>query len=308
MMKKYIAMFIAILTLSLCLSFTVSAAGDDFTISEDFQSITLNGIHYTRMDTSRVSSNYNTRSVDETPQLTHKQQELLRDATFEIIYQSKIIEAQFFFRDGATLTCSFVSDEYRQQLNEYLTDDQVECYIEFYWNDGKSKEIDLKQFKGTPVTLERRTLRQCETFPVFVSYNKENLTIIRGCLLVAQDRFYYVDYAEADIHESYVLDVYEYDTLDCHEITDPELLSYIEDSMGSYYDVAYNSGQFLDIASFIFWAFIFAVIPMGILVVSVIFCIKGKGYYRITWGVTAGLCVAELIMYFTVVARLLMSA
>ena len=44
-------------------------------------------------------------------------------------------------------------------------------------------------------------------------------------------------------------------------------------------------------------SFLFAVIPGAILILSIIFFIRTKAYYRITWAITGGLCIAELILF-----------
>lgn len=306
-MKKYITGFIVLLMLSLCLSFHVSAAEADFTIAEDFQSLTYHGITFHRENLTMVSFEYYS-DFEETPALTSGQQALLRDCSFQMDSSKRIVEAEFFFRDGSTLLCSYVSETFREQFRNYLTSDATECYTQFYWDSLHRPKAAEARFKGTATTLKGRVLRNAEAFPVYVNQDFWDFTILKGSLLVVQDRFYYVDHQQIGLYQNYAIDLYEIDSVECYEVTDPELCAELEDAMGAYYNAAYNSVQALDIAAFLFWTFIFAVIPATILVLSVIFFIRGRGYYRLTWGATGGFAALSLILYFVVMHALLMAS
>lgn len=306
-MKKIISIFIAVLLISCCLCMTVSARGNDFTVAEDFQSMTYHGVTYRRADLTMVSIDYYDY-IQEQPQLTAGQQELLRGCSFCPDYSEQLIQAEFFFQDGSTLICGYVAEDFWQQFQDYLTDDETECYVEFYWDSLNQVTAEEYRFQGDPVTLKSRSLQNAESLPVYVNHGAKDFTIIKGTLMIIQDNFYYVDHQQIGLYQPYPIDLYEYESLECYEITDPELIADIEDAMGTYYDVTYASGNLLEIASFVFWTLIFAVIPAAILVLSVIFAIRGKGYYRLTWGATAGFAALSLIMYFVFISKLFLSA
>lgn len=305
-MKKTIAIFIAALLMSFCLSFTVSGADAAFTVSEDYQTVTYDGTTYHRMDLSAVSiDDYG--SVEEEPLLTSQQQAQLRDCSFRTDFSKTVIEADFFFRDGSILNCSFVSEDYRQQFLDEMTRDETECYIEFYWNEYLRTKAPESHFKGTPTTLKGWNLQNAEAYPVYVNNGFGGFTVIKGTLLVVNNRFYYVCHLEEEIYTWYCVDTYEYDALDCYEITDPALLADIEKAMGAYYSMTYGAGNLLNIATIVFWTFIFVVIPVSIVVLAIIFFKRGKGYYRTVWSITGICAVLELVLFITVCVTLLLS-
>jgi len=305
-MKKLIAIFITVLLMSFCLSFTVSAQESDFVIADDFQSFTYNGVTYRRADTTSVSMDY-FHYLDDEPQLSARQQELLRDNEFCMDSSQNIVDVQFYFRDGSTLYCGFVAEDFLQEYNDYRTNEDNECYVQFYWDEfhkTAAKEVD---FKGTPVTLNERTLSKAEAFPVYVNTGYQEFTMCKGSLLMVQDTFYYASHLEIDYAQAYTVDLYELESLECYEVTDPTLVAELSEAMGDYYDLAYGTEDLLGIFSFIFWTSIFAVVPTGIFVLALIFFIRGKGYHRYTWGATAIFAILSFIMYFIVIVPILLS-
>ena len=299
-MKKLIAIFIAVLLMSFCLSFTVSAKEADFTIADDFQSLTYQGVTYLRADTSMVTMEY-FDDWDEKPQLTAKQQELLRDSSFSLDSSKKIVEATFYYRDGTIVYCGFVAEDFYEQYNDYLTSDDTECYIWFYWDEFQRTTVLERDLKGTAVTLNERSLMQAEEFPVYVNSGLWGFTMTKGSLLMIQDTFYYASHREIDHYSGYTIDLYDLESLDCYQVTDPAVVATLEDAMGDYYDLTYGSENLLGLVSFSFWTFIFAIVPAGICVLALIFFIRGKGYHRYTWGATAMFAVLSFIMYFVVI-------
>lgn len=295
-MKKIIAGFIAVLLLSFCLYLNVSAAEADFAISEDLQTLVYHGETYRRTDVSAVSVIFY-NELSQQPQLSAEQQELLRGTSFRIDSTHTVIEAELYFRDGSTLYCGFVSEDYAAQIEEALDSDQTQCYVEFYWENALASAAPEARYKGTPTTLRARDLQDAEVFPVYADLGRNSFTVIKGSLLIVGNRLYYVNHHEANFFYPYCIDTYDLTSLDCYEITDPELAEGIKSDLGRYYDAAYTSGGLLGAASVAFWVFIFGLMPAAILVLSVIFFRKGKGYYRTVWGVT-GLCaVAELSLF-----------
>ena len=90
--------------------------------------------------------------------------------------------------------------------------------------------------------------------------------------------------------------------LKAYKITDAELIEQIDEALDSQYNSASFSGQAI---SAFFLCFVFGLIPLAILVLSLIITIRSRGYYRLTWAITAGLCAAELSVFFLVVSYIL---
>lgn len=303
MMKKYIALLIAVLAMSFCLSFTVSAESSQFTVSEDLQTVTLDGITYHRVDATYVILN-DYFSLEEEPQLTPKQQELLRGCQFDAATQYNYLEAKYFFRDGSTMSCSYATDDFAPILEGYQKDDSTKCYIEFYTDNAYAKEVQLK---GRPTTLTARDLEYCDSYSVTAVTEDACFYIETGNVIVTNGKFYYADYSELaplDPHNFYV---FECETLECYEITDSAVCSKIQKALRDYDSFREGTESMWDIVTATFYIFLFAVIPAAIMILSLIFCIRGKGYYRYIWGITAGFAALALIVFVLVFIGLLLS-
>lgn len=305
-MKKIIVIFMTAVLLSFCLSLSAMAAGTEFSLSEDWQTITYNGTAYRRADLSAVSVFFYAE-LDKQLELLPEQQTQLRDYSFSIDQSKNIIEAEFRFRDGSTLYCGYVSEDLYPALQTAQASHDIPCYIEFYWEDtAKAKAVESR-FMGTTTTLSSWQLQSADTYPVYVDHNLGLFQIIKGTLLSVNGRFYYVNHAEVGIYTAYTLDIYEYDTLSCYEITDEALLREIGKSFGSYYSLANGSGSILGIFTVAFWVFIFGILPGAILVLAIVCFCRGKGNYRKVWGLTALFAIGELVLMTVVTVVLLLS-
>ena len=302
-MKKYIALLITVLVMSFCLSFTVSADFDRFTISEDFQTLTLDELTFHRVDASYVVLN-DCFTLDREPQLTPGQQERLRGCRVDVAPNYNYLEATFFFRDGATLSCSYATEEFVPMLETWQKDDSTECYIEFYMDNAYIKE---SQLKGRPTTLNERELEYCDTYSVVAETDYDFFYIETGTLIATNGTFYYADYSELDLLDPHNFYVFECGTVECYEVTDPMARSKIQKSLRDYDAFTESSETMWDVVTAVFYIFIFGVIPAAIAVLSLIFCCRGKGYYRNIWGITAGFAASELIVALIIFIQTLRS-
>ena len=294
-MKKYIAILLAILVMSFCLSFSVSAEVDCFTLSEDLMSLTLNGQTYVRMDTSNTSFYY-FDTLKQTPQLSPDKQEQFIDWNFTLTEDGKVVDATLYYRAGGYLSCSYVLESFAPKLEAWQKGDGVDCRIAIDWDTITVPETRLK---GQPITLTGKELSETNSYFICADTEDNCFEITTGTLLISRGNFYYVDHSEQSGYITY-FDPYEYDSLECYQITDEALCKDLSD-LG----LSEASLEFLaEIGAKAFVIFIFGMIPAAILVLALAFLIKRKGYYKVTWGITAGFCVAELITFVTVLVNL----
>jgi hypothetical protein len=156
-------------------------------------------------------------------------------------------------------------------------------------------ETSIKQLKGKPATLTHSEVRAADYYDVIYDYQALDTCVYRGFICQNDGRFYYVDYQENNIYSpmSFYPDIGP-DLYKAYEITDPALVSQIQSTIESEFSGSSKLGQMLSSALLIF---LFAIIPAVILILSIIFFLRTKAYYRITWAVTGGLCIAELILF-----------
>lgn len=302
-MKKFIALLISVLAMSFCLSFTVSADFSQFTISEDFQVLTLDGLTFRRVDATYVILN-DYFSLDIEPQLTPQQQELLRGCRFDIAPHYNYLEATYFFRDGSTLSCSYATDDFAPALEAYQKDDSTECCIDFYRDNAYVKEAQLK---GQPTTLYSRDLEYSDCYSVTAVVEDNCFYIETGNIIVTNGKYYYADLSELEPLDPHIFYPFDCDSLECYEVTDAQACAQIQKSIRGYTSFTDGTESMWDIVTAVFYIFVFAVIPAAIMILSFIFFIRGKGYYRYTWGITAGFALLELIVFAIVVVNILVS-
>lgn len=303
MMKKYIALLITVLFMSVCLSFTASAEFEQLTISEDFQTVTLDGLTFRQVDATYVIMN-DFFTLDQEPQLTQKQQETLRGCRIDMAPDYNYLEATFFFRDGATLSCSYATDDFAPILEAYQQDDSTKCYIEFYTDNAHVTEAQLK---GIPTTLNERDLEYCDVYSVTADMKDDYLYIETGSLIVTNGKFYYADYSELDLLEPYNFYAFNCGTLECYEVTDKVACSQVQKAIRDYDSFTEGTETLWDVVTAAFFIFLFGVIPGVITVLALIFCLRGKGYYRYIWGITAGLGASELIVFIILLIKISIS-
>lgn len=303
-MKKILSVLISLLLLS-CLSLSVYAASPSITLSEDLQTLTIDGETYHRMDTSSLDYWY---GEDYTVQLTDAQKTQLKDVNVTLDPEQIVADVFMYFRDGSTLYCSYVKDSHREQLTDLIEGSQTEAQVDFYWPEDTIVSAPIDDFKGTPVQLGSYELNYCDWFTVYGSVSELEVRSIIGSLLVEQGKYYYVDFAEHPQIIPYDFYPPDYDTLNAYEITDEALLQELEIAVNEYYSDGtgiFYDDSFTENLSTVVLVLIFGVIPGAVLVLAVIFLIRRKGYQRLTWSITAGFAAAELVVFviLTVIIR-----
>ena len=303
-MKKCIAILLILLAMSFCLSFAASAERSDFALSEDLMTLYWDGNTYHRMDTSNTMI-YNTSVIECDPIWTSDQQEQFIDWNFRLSKEALMIEAVLYYRAGGYLTCTYVLEDFIPQLNAYQTGDGVACFVEGSWKNIYTTEAQLK---GRRTTLDASTLQFAISQDVYADTKGEYYYVCTGAVMVQNSKCYYVDFSEMDRLPALFYPE-DYTSLDCYEITDTDLHQALISEFGpnTSNGVTENLDDFFEVLILIYMVVIFGVIPLAILVLSLILAIKRKGYYRLIWFITAGLCNAELVIFLTVCANLFLT-
>jgi hypothetical protein len=302
-MKKLLSVFLALLATVCLLSVTVSAKAG-YVLSEDLQTLTLGDRVYSRADLSAIDFYFD---GEETVDI-HLPANLQSQVKSAMVYSTDnqwIVSVELYYQDGSRLDICFAYEPVREELLKLCQDDELVCSIEFWWEDLPSVTAPISSFKGKPTTLEGDRLYDDEYYNILYYYKELGTYVYRGFLWHKDDRYYYVDHRENNTPQP--LDYTFYYTnkeLKAYEITDTELIGQIEECLDDPMDGSTEFGQALSAA---FLCFVFLLIPLAIMIMSLIFVIRGKGYFRVTWGITAGLGAATLVLFMILALTVLLA-
>lgn len=299
-MKKLLCAFLVLLTAICLLSTFVSAAPPPPQLSEDLQSMTYYNNSYSVIDLSCMNISYDGSTT--AVQIPKDLQSQIKSATMHYTSNKWVLSVTVSYTNGATMQLTFARDDVLPELQRVCRGDEVICTVDFWWEDAGTVEASLFQLKDTPAVLTKSDVRNNGFYDVVYEYPALDTWVYRGFICEKNDKFYYVDYPENNISDTVGFypdlgpELYK-----AYEITDPVLVSQIRDAISNELSGSSDLGQRLSAGLL---TFLFAVIPAAILIFSIICFIRTKNYYRITWGITGGLCIAELIL-FTILALIL---
>lgn len=306
-MKRIISCLMLITVLILGLSLTAFANDHDFTISEDYKTITLDGVTYVRTNTNGMSF-WDTVIFDREPTLTENQRKELFTTEFYIDPQLDILDASLYFQDGSTLSACYLREDYLEEFLYWTTDDDVEYQVDFYWPNGNTVAVIPAQLKDSPVVLNSSAWAWGETYEINLEIENGTRLVNRGILVVENDRYYFVDYSEyPQLGCNGYFDLSEANHVDAYEITDVQLLTELRHAKEASEKGTQilSSNDFGNRLSAVMMTLLFAVLPFGMLILTVILTIRSKGSYRVIWGATAGFACATLLIYVGFVIQLI---
>ena len=307
-MKKFKSLIIALILLFSCFGLTAFAENSSITISDDYQNLYLNGDSYSRFNASILEIDYY-MTIDNPIELSAVQQETILQIELLINEQENVISADISFTDGSILSVDFLREDCFEAYNEIVNGESKEYIIDFLWPEGNTVKAKRTALFDTPVTLYVNELEWCDFYTVTASNSDNSLTALKGSLLIMDDNYYYVDFAEVGVKNAYEFVPYDYTELSAYEITDTNLLQRIKEAEEKYYadDLGFlYDDDLTETISAVFLVFIFAIIPLAIFIVFLILAIRSKTYYRKLFRTICILAAAELAI-FAIIATLIVS-
>ena len=304
-MKKYLICIITSILLFSCLGMTAFADETAPTISDDYQTIYLNGETYSRFNASMIEADY--YSYDISPELTEAQQENITSISIATNESASLLSVDIDFKDGSTLSVNFMRDDYLKNYEELIKNQNTPYTIDFEWPEGNQVTGAKSLFTANSVILDESDLYWSDYYPVLMNIIGDDTSMHVGSLLLIDDRYYYVDYEEIGVTRWYSFIPSEYTELSAYEITDSDLVekiiageeAYYEDDFGFLYD-----DELTSTISKVFLIIVFAVIPAIILVLFLILAIRAKTIYRKLFAAICCISGVELVI-FAIVAMML---
>ena len=294
-MKKLISILFTMTLLFSCLGLTAFAKSSSLTISEDYRTITVDGKTYSQFNSNMLDLSGTVDRTNMQVMLSSSQ----KDAIHEIVATSDHTQTMFDlgieFKDGVYVSISYLRNDLLADYN-HLVNNRLDSYdINFSYPEHNTIIADSKALYGTEAMLTSDFLNQCDYFPVTVSNKENSITIIKGSVLIVDDEYYYVDFAELGIAFRNSFDPWDYNSLQAYKITDSSLVEKLETAYDNYYFGGFSDG-FTQTLSAIFLIFVFAIIPLGILIAGIILAIRSKKVYKKLFSILSTLAAAELVI------------
>lgn len=306
-MKKFISIIFTITLIFSCFGLTAFAENSSITISEDYQTLSIDGESYSRFNASMLE--FDCYETDKQITLSKAQQEAIASIELFANEQENIISVDITFKDGAYLSITFLRDDYLDEYNEIINNLSQNYVIDFGWPEDNTVVANRDDFFGNAIYLKSNVLEWCDYFYVTASSSDNSMTVVKGALITYDNEYYYVDFAESGIADGYSFSPYNYDTLSAHEITNEVLLkslveaeeAYYADDLGFFFD-----DDFTETISAVFLIFIFAIIPFAIFIVFLVLAIRSKTVYRKLFSTICILSGAELAIFAIITTFVMM--
>ena len=319
---------ILILTLILAFSFvfSVSCFGADdaaVTLSDDYSVLYLDGDPYSRANTDAVNldvyaggsvfiSNiaseepyfsYNEYEVNLNIELSDSQKEELTKIYVRSNGEEQLfVTAELYFKDGSTIWYSYVRDDVKEDFKK-VTEGKPDEFVVEYRTYSDQGDILKTVSRDSLLTGDKEKIDFYEynDFDVAAFSDSFNYSVYKGLVYIGENEYYYFDFEENGITNSY--DLYELNVLEieAHRITDEEAIAIIEEGLQEYYDDDYGylfNDELTDIVSKIFFSLVFAAVPVVTAVITFILAIKSKkALYKKLLLATSGLSLSSLATF-----------
>lgn len=301
MKKKIISFISAAMLLIPCLCINVFAQNNDITILNGGQNLQYKGNTYMRFDASAVyfeSEEYFENIKYDTIEI--------KSADYNISKNEVMITAYFNYRDGSTLTASFIDQNH---YDEYLslTENANNYEIEFFYPNHTTINTTRTALCGQKVILTQQDLMLCDNFSVDAQSINQIYSITLGSLLIVNDDYYYVNFKETDITDPHEFYPNEMLSLNAYKIIDTKLCDQIKSAYANGGNIDLFGSNFFGGLSTAFVIIIFLIIPLAVLILFIIFYNRAKtNTYK---KIFLSICIAAAIelLAFVVTIVLLMA-
>ncbi|MBE7064418.1 MAG: hypothetical protein E7384_01210 [Ruminococcaceae bacterium] len=300
-MKRFITFIIAVVVLSSCLGITVFAKSDTVTFSDDFQKLYTEDGTYSPINISNLRQEYIYYSNRE-PMLNEKQKETVSDIELEANDKETLFRATINYKNGTQLIISYLLDEYHNVYNDVVSGNISTYIVDFTYPYENHAEVKKDALFGEKVTLSSKELHRCDYYNVYVENSAADISSFTGVLLIYKDNYYYADFNEIGYEKRkvYEFNPYDFDELDVHIITDTDALQAVRSSEEDFYNDDFGfffDDSFAENISLVFIFLVFAIAPLALFIVALIFAIRNKGLYKKLYTAVLALSGCELVVF-----------
>lgn len=281
-MKKLLISVLVFILLFLCVVPISYATSEPATLSEDYQTLTLDGNTYSRYDISlAMSDSY--KKLDYTISLSNTQKETIKEVELEANGNNTLVYADIYFKDGTTLSVGFLQDSIKDEFINLIDGQGGNYVIDFEYPKDNVVTVSPNKLYGEQLLLNANQLEYCDYFYVKSFIADNNIYVCKGIVIIVDDTYYFACFKELDVNDPYDFEPYNCQKLTVHKITDSEVITSIQDGEDTYYGEDFGfllDGDLGKDISSVFLTIVFAVVPFIIFVVFLILAIRSKTVYK----------------------------
>lgn len=275
-MKKSLSIILCILMVLGLFLMPAAAEGEEAILADDLSSIAFEGNTYIQCDTSMLFNNYWSESNPIEAKFS-KEQEGIKKIYVETSITGVQLWAEITYKNGSVLSATYLREELIPLYEQLLTATDVKVEINFEWPDGNlATAIFSDLITEDAITIKNHDLLDGDYFEVYAKNDSKNMQVSRGQLLLIDDEFYYMDYSENNIDETYSYPG-DYPSLLVHLVTDEVLLEQLRVAEHRYMGLGSPFGEaFTKVVGICVVALLLGVLPLALLVFSLILMLKAK--------------------------------
>lgn len=281
-MKKLLTSVLVFILLFLCVVPISYAASEPTTLSEDYQTLTLDGNTYSRYDISLAMTDYY-QELNYTISLSNTQKESIKEVELEANGNKTLVYADIYFKDGTTLSVGFLQDSIKDEFINLIDGQSGNYVIDFEYPEDNMVTVSPNNLYGEQLLLSAKQLNQCDYFYVNSFIADNSIYVCKGIVIIVDDTYYFACFKELDISDPYDFNPYNCQKLKVHKITDSEVIASIQKGEDAYYGEDFGFLLDEDLGkniSSVFLTIVFAVVPFIIFVIFLILAIRSKTVYK----------------------------
>lgn len=286
----------------------LGGASGTATFNEDYTRLTYKGEEYSLIDGNDIG--YADAYDDFEKEgaiginLTEEQMKTVAELDLTPMTNGLVIEADYRLNTGVEMSITYLNDKYMDKFQSALTREEDKVGIDFMYPEGNYLETTLTKLKETKTT-KRIDYSMGESFTVQVELDeklKNNVYVVLGEIILVDDAYYYLDYMDAGMNnDEGIYTYFEDGARECtvYQISDPDTLWNLENCYNLYNEDMgiINDEEAAEAVVNFLATIVFAVLPLVVLVLSVIFAIRFKEKYRKLFIALGAVAIAEIIVF-----------
>jgi len=309
-MKKFLYAVLVLLMLVPMLCPAVSASSANITVTNNYETLTVYGTGYTLFRYSDLDEISINRSdfAGESVQTIGDGADIIAGVSIRNNVERTVIRIVYTYENGMELTLYYLRDDCRAEYERIISRKAEELILAFdRWDEEDDYPIRRDVLMGETVTLHRTEISFANYTPVSAFSSDGVYSVMYGCIFVREGEYFYADAAESGMEYPYSFEGYRaLSSFPAHRITDEDLISVLDKNFDNVdYGTLYEDDT-SDTISVGFFGFVFGFVPLVLCVLFLILAILAKGEYRKLYGIIAALSAAELSVFATVTALILM--
>lgn len=235
-------------------------------------------------------------------ELTNQQKQEIKTVKLKSNKERTLVEATLVYFDEVEMTIVYLKDDYLGEYNKVVNGETDTLTVDFSYPYENKVVAQRNQLLGETVSFTRNQLSGFnDSFDVTAQNSDGSLSVVAGKVLLIDKEYYYLNFTEAGLTErDFDYSLGKFADKPIHKITDADIIAEFDNAMVEYYEddygVLYNDDATESI-SIGFFVFVFAFVPLVILMFFLIKGIQGKGIYKKLYFTVVAVCLAEIIVF-----------